>query len=1224
MASEFVGKIKGLASISISDIKNSAKNILCTNKSREGITDLPFPNEQESTQIKSSTSRRKLTGAMMLDKVLNNPKNVSEFLEEKAMGKDSAPAFLFLIRVVQQPPPKRALQTIIEYAGVASYLHWVSTERAAYEVHLSGLSSPNNSKGDPQPLQHGAFPFLKMRIGTESTQECSLSSSREGPNRRSSFSLSFRGLDSFFSKCSAAKPGGTNSSRRSSERKISPIDQSSSSSPVPFANGLTVEVPPNLNKVGVTVYMPRKFKRTKPNPRDPKYKEKIFFQEMEDIIFRKLESNPPVQADDNNMDTDASSPTNSLGKLTISPKLQQSVSLVTLENGGLSPMKGNRTPPKERSPFSFTVSSPARSRSRSTSSYMPAPSGSRSARSLSQSDTVFTPNSKLLSCSRDQLDWTTFVGGYFNVASREHKAHHLHLSAYRIKDSVIKKNYKYLIRPGRALPQRRNSTNSLPLYYCQENGRPDTFAIMKVVCVCLHYQIVRGCELPWEVHPDFALFDDRAMRRSSETPSNRDGTPQVPTLIDVYQFFKYIFKTAQLERDCIIMSIIYIDRLLTESSGKLKMCNTNWKSIILAGMILASKVWDDLSMWNCDFSEVGRLNLKRINQLEAAVLHALQFNVRVAASLYARYHYHLRSWCVRFGIGAAHEKRRHSQGTKTDLDLLKAIGIRAKGAVEEMEVMYGVVKRKCKKPADTVASLEEVVDISCTHPDGREINPLSVYEYRFQRQVTTNLDPQDLLQSLITLETGAPEQHYHIKSNGHDGEDCVLGVGLSGVVQVVEHKKSGMKYAMKTLYLNKMIDSHRVEELRNEIDILSHLNHPNITRLMEVYEVPGEDRLSLVVELCMGCSLQERLHQLGFFGEGQCAGMVRKMLSAVRHIHINGIIHRDLNLENWLFETPEEWAELKLIDVGLSRHFCKGEVLHLPIGTPYTMAPEVLQGSYTQSCDLWSMGVIAYMLLFGKQPFKGEDEFAMFNVIKKGKYDLCTRQPDGHECSSDALDFLKGLLVIDPKMRMTAKDALNHPWIMHHKGPPSQPLEKEVLESLLSFHRLTALMKLIYNLIAYLFEPQQVEQIRKQFESLDVDCDGEISVDDLMKSFKGAASEAEIHQLFEDKLSPEDMDLSGFHGLYRIRYNDYLAANVRPQVAGLSDPHLHAIFDKLDRNHSGSIEHSDIREFLGEHLTEEEIDKEMESCGLKSQDGSRQIEYQQFCAALRKGGILSK
>jgi len=1008
------------------------------------------------------------------------------------------------------------------------------------------------------------------------------------------------------------------------EKKTSPLDQvpqvSGSASILGFHKNLTVKVPPNPLQSENRALIERKFTRAKPSPQDPHYKEKVFFQEMEENIFFKLENHLHQARSISFPNSTDCSPCTGFKKLTVSPTKGSSNQLTngglscrsrcssaSLENGGLSPQRRASV----TSTPSYSFASPKGRASRQSSQSAPAEE---------------VPQSKLICNLRDQLDWTCYVGGFFNTASREQKDHNLHTSSYLLKDKVIKAQYKYLIRQSQSLPQRRNSTNSLPLCYCQTDGTPDPFALMKAVCVCLHYHIVCGSEKPFRIHPDFALFDDRAMKRAQDEDYD-ENNPQVPSLIDVYMFYKYIFKTAQLERDCIVMSLIYIDRLLSETVGKLKICQTNWKSIVLSGTILASKVWDDLSMWNCDFSEVGRLNLKRINQLEAALLTAIQFNVRVSACFYARYYYHLRSWCVRFGIGTAQERTRQTRAqTDVDIDVGSTSNIATKHDPDMVEVTYGVTKRKCLKKADTVASLEEVVEISSvTHPGGIIMNPMSVYEYRCQHQVTSSLDPQELLCGLVMLEQGGPERNYVLNSTECSSTEHTA-CGCSGTVNIVKHKKSGIKYALKTLNLNRMLDLHRLDELRNEIEIMSMLNHPNITRLMEVYEEPGEDRISLVLEVCTGPGLLVALHRQRFFSEQACSIMMRQMLSAVRHCHSHKIVHRDLKLESWMFEAPSRTAALKLIEFGFSRHFRQGEILHLPVGTPYTVAPEVLSGAYTQHCDMWSMGVIAFMLLYGKPPFQGSDEYELLQNVKKGSWVLPDKFPDGSRCSPDTAHFLKSLLTPDLGKRLSAKAALQHPFILAQKQPLLQlSLCKKVRNSLLAWRKLTNMMKLVYNLIAYTIDPLQVDEIKHQFQAMDVDCDGEISIEDLRNALGGVASEHEIQQIFEDVgIIPNDRDSCFELSVPRIRYNDFLAANLQDLAPRLSDLYLRTIYEKIDRSHAGVITYDDLRCFLGEELTEEEISVELEKCGLLQKDGRSQIEYEQFCSALRRGGIISK
>lgn len=170
----------------------------------------------------------------------------------------------------------------------------------------------------------------------------------------------------------------------------------------------------------------------------------------------------------------------------------------------------------------------------------------------------------------------------------------------------------------------------------------------------------------------------------------------------------------------------------------------------------------------------------------------------------------------------------------------------------------------------------------------------------------------------------------------HNGP--VLGSGVSGLVRLVTHKKTGVQYAVKCLDLGLVGTKEGLAQLREEIFIMCQLDHPNIVRLEEVYESHSE--IYLVQELCLGGELFDRLDEQPdyHYTEAECARLVKQMLSAVRYLHSKGIIHRDLKLENFLFSSKAQDSELKMIDFGLSKHFRFGEVHHEAVGTPYGRA----------------------------------------------------------------------------------------------------------------------------------------------------------------------------------------------------------------------------------------------------------------------------------------------
>ena len=184
----------------------------------------------------------------------------------------------------------------------------------------------------------------------------------------------------------------------------------------------------------------------------------------------------------------------------------------------------------------------------------------------------------------------------------------------------------------------------------------------------------------------------------------------------------------------------------------------------------------------------------------------------------------------------------------------------------------------------------------------------------------------------------------------NDGK--VLGYGITGIVRLVRHKETGAEYAVKSLSLKLIETASGLAQLKDELAILMHIDHPHIVQLEAVYE--SEDYSYLVQELCRGGDLFDCLDAQPdeHYSEAQCARLVKQMLSAVRYIHSKGIIHRDLKLENWLFSTKGDNASLKMIDFGLSKHFKSGETHHEPVGTRYTIAPEVLKRTYDEKADV--------------------------------------------------------------------------------------------------------------------------------------------------------------------------------------------------------------------------------------------------------------------------------
>jgi len=273
----------------------------------------------------------------------------------------------------------------------------------------------------------------------------------------------------------------------------------------------------------------------------------------------------------------------------------------------------------------------------------------------------------------------------------------------------------------------------------------------------------------------------------------------------------------------------------------------------------------------------------------------------------------------------------------------------------------------------------------------------------------------------------AVEDKYELKK--------VIGRGAFSVVKEGIRKASGKRYAVKCIS-KKLIDKKELQLLEREIDIMKKLQHPNIIQLMEVVDSP--DTLYLVLEFASGGELFDAIVNKGSYSEVDAAKIIRQILEAILYVHNHGIAHRDLKPENLLLVKDDTGNEIiKIADFGLSKDFGQ-EQLQTSCGTPDYVAPEVLMGEpYDVAVDVWSIGVISYVLLCGFPPFYGDSQKELFENIMSGRYDF--PDPEWTEVSDQAKNFIKKILVVDAEKRYTAAEALADDWMQENTG-----LKKEI------------------------------------------------------------------------------------------------------------------------------------------------------------------------------------
>mmetsp|Transcript_21752 Transcript_21752/g.44443 ORF Transcript_21752/g.44443 Transcript_21752/m.44443 type:complete len:1071 (-) Transcript_21752:253-3465(-) len=439
--------------------------------------------------------------------------------------------------------------------------------------------------------------------------------------------------------------------------------------------------------------------------------------------------------------------------------------------------------------------------------------------------------------------------------------------------------------------------------------------------------------------------------------------------------------------------------------------------------------------------------------------------------------------------------------------------------------------------------------------------------------------------NLVRIEVPLGKPIEEVYEGVHDGP--VLGSGISGIVRLVKHRTTQVNYAVKCLDLA-MIDSEEgLKQLKEEIYIMCQLDHPNIVRLEEVYESHSE--IYLVQEVCKGGELFDRLDEQPdyHYTEAQCARLVKQMLSSVRYIHLKGIIHRDLKLENFLFSDVDPDSELKMIDFGLSKHFTFGEVHHEAVGTPYTVAPEVIRGSYDERCDVWAIGVITYLLLSGEPPFGGcggpETLMQVRDNILRGDFEFEPEEIWG-TVSKDAKDFIRSLLVIDPMQRPTARQAQESKWLKEwaekENGDADSVINPNVVKALVGFKEYSDMRKLLCEVLSFTLLPDQIQDLRKEFEKYDQDGTGEITLSTLKKVLIGNASTGSLGGLTEKEVEDIFNAMRVRKGETSIHWHDFIAAGL--SQCQVDDRNLRLAFERLDADHKGYITFENVMDLMGD------------------------------------------
>ena len=417
-----------------------------------------------------------------------------------------------------------------------------------------------------------------------------------------------------------------------------------------------------------------------------------------------------------------------------------------------------------------------------------------------------------------------------------------------------------------------------------------------------------------------------------------------------------------------------------------------------------------------------------------------------------------------------------------------------------------------------------------------------------------------------------------------------IGYGCYGEVRVCEHIRSKERRAVKII--DKVWVSEEMLENRtvlNEVDILKTLDHPNVLKVYEYFE--DERNYYIVMEYCKDGDLYDELKAIGKFDEENAGKIMGQLFSGISYIHRKNVIHRDIKLDNILISDKSKDICIKIIDFNIAT-FNMGKRLSKITGTPNYIAPEVIKESYTEKCDMWSCGIIMYLLLSGKFPFKAGGHDELLNKISYGKYNL--EHGIWKTISDSAKDLISHLIEKNPSRRFSSKQALEHPWVKKLATPNVDEIFfKRTFTRMLSITKKPKLKEVFQTFMLGQVSKnnQELKLFERVFTTIDRDRNGVISKDELIAQLKIEMSEEVALKEAERIISVVDNDGSG-----EIDYTEFLRVCLEEE-SFICKEKIKKAFYYFDKDRSNTIEKQELMDWLSEgavipmSLIEELIDE---------------------------------
>jgi calcium-dependent protein kinase len=449
-------------------------------------------------------------------------------------------------------------------------------------------------------------------------------------------------------------------------------------------------------------------------------------------------------------------------------------------------------------------------------------------------------------------------------------------------------------------------------------------------------------------------------------------------------------------------------------------------------------------------------------------------------------------------------------------------------------------------------------------------------------------------ESLISSHQDSIRDHYTFLNT-------TLGEGSYGFVKLATRNTDGARRAIKIIPKKRI---KRLETLAREISIMKQIDHPNIVNLYEVFE--DNQYIYLPMEVCEGGELFDKIIEMGHFSEQVACNLFIQMISSIAYLHSKEIVHRDLKPENFLFSHKSISSPLKLIDFGLAKSVSTQSKMSTKTGTCYYVSPEVLAGPYDLKCDIWSLGVILYMMLSGYPPFDGDSDREILEAVKSSQ--LKFNDPVWDAISSEAKDLLTHLLDRNPTSRFTSQQVLAHPWFTLFQHSPQLPGQID-LNQLRVYQSSVKFRKAVLNYMATQCTSDEISEIVNLFISCDKNHDGTLNISE----FQAALSTSKVSNSdLEAIINSLDVDGSG-----SVDLTEFTAALMSRRVY-MSHEKLWSAFKRFDIHDNGRITVNELSEVLDKEHAVKDPNYWVEMIREVDQDGDGSIDFDEFREMMEK------